>query len=127
MSGLKDYIAENIVKPQMSNLTHPVKAMVMRLNDKDNRADIFYKDALQDGGITQLFDVPIQLGSGGSKSAGPFPGDEVWVTFGGGDVKRPQITALVDENYKNKTRETRMKHLRKGSLVPDMACGRENW
>jgi hypothetical protein len=125
--SLKEFIQKEIVQPQLDNYHQPVKAKVLGYNEVMNRATIQYKDSFQPNGYTVLSDVPVQLGSGGVHSAGPFYGDEVWVTFLGGDVKRPTIVALVDEGYAQRTRAQRYKHSRKGSYIADSICGREDW
>ena len=127
MGSLKEFITEEIIKPEIGKNHQPVKAVILEYDNSTNRAQVMYKDSFQADGITQLFDVPLQIGSGGSHSAGPFTGDEVWISFLGGDVKRPIIISLVDEDYENKTRGTRNKHMRKGSLMPNMICDRMDY
>ena len=44
--SLKDYIQENIVKPQIDSYQRQTKATVMIINEKRNRCTISFKDKL---------------------------------------------------------------------------------
>ena len=123
---LKDAIVEKVITPHLNNYMHPVKAKVIDYDHIYNFASVMFESPNSLGHI-ELLNVPVQLGSGGVHSAGPFPGDEVWVMFSEGDIKKPKIVALADEEYKTLTRELRQKHSRKGAYVPDLICERTDW
>lgn len=117
---------ENVVKPYVKNYLHQVKAKVITYDHNTNLATIAFNSIHGQGYVT-LFGVPVQLGSGGVHSAGPFQGDDVWVSFHNGDIKLPTVVALSDDDHKNNTRRARQKHARKGSYVPDSICSRSGW
>jgi hypothetical protein len=114
---LKGLIHSEVVLPALRERLHPIRAVVVGYNNYNNTANVRYLDP-EGGGERELARVPIQIGSGGVHSAGPFPGDEVWVNFLGGSAMYPRIVALADEDYQEKTR-AKLKHERQGSLVPN--------
>lgn len=125
MSTLKDSIMENIVKPHTNMSFGTVLAEVYNYDNITNRAKIAFKDP-KGTGFIKLENVPIQLGSGGVHSAGPFVGDHVWVSFMNNSPLYPKIVALADEAYQVNTRE-KTKHVRKGAFIPDSICERSDY
>jgi hypothetical protein len=117
MNPLHDAIKEKIVNPALRDRLHTIKGVVTYYDNKMNRASVEVNNPYGIGRKT-FNGVPVQLGSGGTHSAGPFVGQEVWMNFIGGNVFYPRIVSLADENYEQNTRE-KMRHRRKGSLVPD--------
>lgn len=118
MNPLQQAIKEKVVGPALQERKHMVYGKVMFYDNISNRATVEINNPY--GAGRRLLDaVPVQIGSGGVHAAGPFAGDEVWVTFIGGNILYPRITALGDPTYETTTREKRMRHRRKGALVPD--------
>lgn len=118
MNPLHEAIKDKIVTPALSGRLHPVIGSVVHYDNIQNFAIVETDNPFGVGRVT--FDnVPIQIGSGGVHSAGPFVGDEVWMSFLNGNPLFPRITALADEDYMNTTRSDRLKHRRKGSMIPD--------
>ena len=116
-STLAAAIKNNIVEPALKERHHMTKAVVTEYDNLSNRANVSINNPYGQG-KKQLIGVPIQLGSGGVHSAGPFKGDEVWLEYIGGNILYPRIVSLADEDYRYGTRE-KMRHSRKGALVPD--------
>lgn len=117
-SRLQEEIKNKVVDPILHDRHHMVKGTVLYYNNLMNRATVEIHNRVGPG-RKRLDGVPVQLGGGGFHSAGPFKGDEVWVSFIGGNIFFPRVVALADENYEFNTRAERMRHRRKGSLVPD--------
>lgn len=114
---LQQLIHNTVVQPALKERLHQIKAKIEEYDNENNRAKISFVNPFGPGRKT-IDNVPLQLGSGGVHSAGPYPGDEVWVSFINGNVNFPRITSLADEAYRYRTREN-MRHTRKGSLIPD--------
>src|SRR5205085_1377011 len=111
-----DMIREKVVDPVLRDRVHPIKATIVSYNNYSNMARIRFLNPFGQG-EKELGSVPLQLGSGGVHSAGPFPGDQVWVTFLHGNLTRPRIVSLADDNYYEGTREERLKHERQGTMI----------
>jgi hypothetical protein len=121
MSDLKKSIIEKVIKPYNDNTFDTVIAEIVEYDNLKNKATIKFQDP-KNSGIIRLDNVPVQLGSGGVHSAGPFVGDQVWVNFVNKSLLHPKIVALADERYNLKTRK-RFQHTRKGSYLPEqMNC-----
>lgn len=117
MSSLHEAIKDKILDPALKDRHHMIKGTIRSYNNVLNRANVEI-DNRYGVGKRMLNGVPVQLGSGGVHSAGPFEGTEVWITFIGGNIYYPRIVALADENYRYNTREN-LRHRRKGAVVPD--------
>lgn len=114
---LHEIIKCQIVEPALGNRIHPIRATVQFYNNYHNTATIRFKNPFSPG-EREMNAVPVQIGSGGVHAAGPFPGDQVWVQFLGGNMMQPRIVSLADEDYVTNTRETRLKHQRQGTMIP---------
>jgi len=124
--SLRDYIVEQIIRPEMNDKKSNVRGTVLYYDKKKNLATVGIPQG-EEGSTFLLTEVPVQLGSGGVHSAGPFIGDVVWVAYINGDPKCPTIISLVDETYDKKTRAVRTRHMRKGALVPHAMSAHEDW
>lgn len=114
---LKDLIYEKIVKPYNDNTFDTVVANIVSYNNIKNKASIEFQDP-KGSGLIELDNVPVQLGTGGVHSAGPFVGDQVWVSFVNKSLMHPKIVSLCDEKYVINTRN-KLTHTRKGSYLPE--------
>ena len=117
MSQIKRAIQEKILKPHDNNQFDTVLAEVVAYDGLKHRATISFKDPKYGGFLTSE-NVPIQLGSGGFHSAGPFVGDQVWVSFANKSLLQPKIVALADERYQIHSRK-RLQHQKQGAYLPD--------
>lgn len=118
MHPLHEAIKQKILEPALKDRQHMIKGTIRSYDNQKNVADVEVNNPF--GAGRRIFElVPVQLGSGGVHSAGPFVGDEVWMTYIGGSVMHPRIISLADENYERNTRESRMRSRRKGALIPD--------
>lgn len=113
--GLKSEILDKIVKPMANTYYDMVQAEVLSYNEITNKAQIEFQDP-RGGGIMVLDNVPVQIGSGGVHSSGPFVGDAVWVSFNNRNPLYPKIIALGDKDYENNTRE-RYSHEKQGAYA----------
>ena len=113
--GLKSEILNKIVKPMENTYYDMVQAEVLSYSEITNKAQIEFQDP-RGGGIMVLDNVPVQIGSGGVHSSGPFVGDAVWVNFNNRNPLYPKIIALGDKDYKNNTRE-RYSHEKQGAYA----------
>ena len=95
MNPLHEAIKDKIVEPALKDRHHMTKGVVVSYNNTLNRATVEIDNRYGVGKRT-LQGVPVQLGSGGVHSAGPFVGSEVWVTFIGGNVFYPRIVSIAD-------------------------------
>lgn len=118
MNPLQQAIKDKVVDPALKDRKHMVHGVVRFYDNHSNRATVEINNPYGTG-RRMLDAVPVQIGSGGVHAAGPFEGDEVWVTFLGGNILYPRITAMGDPTYEDTTREARLRHRRKGALVPD--------
>jgi hypothetical protein len=119
MHPLHAIIHKEIVGPALMKRIHPIQAKILDYDNKNNLAMVEFKSPFGLG-MMSIPAVPVVIGSGGVHSAGPFIGDQVWLTFLNGNENMPRITGLVNElKYQEQVREGRMKHERKGSLIPD--------
>jgi hypothetical protein len=117
MSSLIDAINDKVVKPALRDRHHMIKGTVTEYSNIMNRASVVVNNPYGQGKRT-FNGVPVQIGSGGVHSAGPWVGSEVWMEYIGGNIFYPRIVSLADENYQYGTRE-QMRHSRKGALIPD--------
>ena len=62
--------------------------------------------------------VPVELSGLGIIASGPFPGDQVHLSFVNGNQLKPKVVAKADEAYANYTRPL-TKHGRKGAFLTD--------
>ncbi|AOQ24722.1 hypothetical protein MTAT_04790 [Moorella thermoacetica] len=95
-------IIEKAVKPVLESRHPDTSGRIIQYYPQTNTADI----EINIGGAKLLrYDVPVpkQVGLIGRD---PQPGDEVWVSFAGGDPGSPYITMLYDSNYLSRTRST---------------------
>lgn len=115
--GLKRHIIENIVKPAERAYYDLVQGEIISYDGKRNKAKVEIVDP-RGGGTLVLENVPVQLGSGGVHSSGPFPGDDVWISFQNRNPLFPKIVSLADKDYKSNTRE-RFNHASAGGYVTD--------
>ena len=116
--GLKNQIIESIVKPVENSHYDLTQGEIIYYDEKTNKAKVQIRDP-RGGGSMALENVPVQLGSGGVHSAGPFQGDIVWVSFQNRNPLFPKIISLADRNYQVNTRE-RFSHGEKGGYVTDL-------
>ena len=117
MNPLHEAIKEKIVQPMLKERLHTLRGKIVAYDNKLNRANVEIDNPYGVGKRT-LEHVPLQIGSGGVHSAGPFVGDDVWVAFVDGNILNPKIIVLADEQYEHNTRQ-RMQHRRKGAFLPD--------
>lgn len=117
MNEVQKALYDSIVRPALNQLQHTVQATVIAYDNKSNTAVIDYRSPHSDG-MTRLYGVNVQIGSGGVHSAGPFPGDEVVVNFVNSDAKNPLIVALVNSDYIDEVRDARLRHEQQGALLP---------
>jgi hypothetical protein len=117
VSSLHDVIKDKVVEPMLRDRQHMIRGRVTRYNHIMNRATVVTNNRYGLG-KKEFHGVPVQIGSGGVHSAGPFEGQDVWMTFVGGNILHPRIVSLADENYQFNTRES-LRHRRKGALIPD--------
>lgn len=113
---LRKKIIDKVVNPIEITKYDTVQAEIVSYSEKNNTATIQFQDP-RGGGIMELDNVPIQLGSGGVHSAGPFTGDMVWVSFSNRNLLFPKIVSLADEDYESNTRE-RYNHANKCGYIP---------
>lgn len=125
MNEICKFIKDNIVTPSVREISNTAVGVVIAYDNDTNRACIDYKDPFTDG-MVRVYDVPLQIGSGGVHSAGPFNGDGVIIQFEGGNKSKPRVIALLEDDYLNSIREGRTKHERKGAYMPDMICERSD-
>lgn len=116
--GLKRHIIENIVKPAERAHYDLTQGEVVAYDEKRNKAKVEIIDP-RGGGLLVLDNVPVQLGSGGVHSSGPFPGDTVWISFQNRNPLFPKIVSLADKDYKNNTRE-KFHHGEAGGYATDL-------
>lgn len=93
-------IIEKAVKPVLESRHPDTVGKIVNYYSETNTADI----EVSVGGARLLrYDVPVprQIGLIGRD---PRPGDEVWVSFAGGDPGSPYITMLYDSNYRSRSR-----------------------
>lgn len=125
MANLKQAIVDSVVQPYANSVFDTLLAEIVNYDTIKNRATIRFQNP-KGTGTMELDNVPVQIGSGGIHSAGPFVGDHVWVSFQNKSPLHPKIVSLADEAYQYRTRE-RIKHSRKGAFIPDFICGREGY
>ena len=118
MNPLQQSIKENVLDPILKERLHMSPGKVIRYNHVQHRADVEVRNPVS-AGFRVLYDVPIMIGAGGVHGAALDEGDEVWVTYLGGNSMHPRITAMADQNYAETTRERKMRHTKKGALIPD--------
>lgn len=123
---LQRQIYEKIVKPTISEIQLPTTGIIYNMNYKTNLADVM-TNMPNSTDEKLLKNVPIQLGSKGLSQAGPFKGDRVVITYADGTIHSPYITSIIDLNYNYETRQQQQTHSRKGPLIPDYICNREDW
>lgn len=118
MNQLHQIIKDKVVQPMLRERMHPTKGTILFYDNQTNTATVEIPN-ITDQGKHRLTNVPVQTGSGGVHSAGPFVGDEVWVIFLGGNLFLPRIVSIADERYQDRTRARRFRHERKGAYIPD--------
>lgn len=123
MNELHKAIYNKVVQPALKQIAPSTRAVVTEYDGVNNICTVEFHSPLTEGTV-EMKEVPVQIGSGGFHSAGPFKGDEVWLNFVNGDYKLPQIVALADRHNVFQTRENRNKHQKKGVYVPDTICNR---
>ena len=123
MNEIQKLIHKTVVTPALKERLHGARGYVVSRDHHHSTATVEFT-SIHGEGKTVLDNVPIQIGSSGFHSAGPFPGDEVWISFMGGNILHPQITSIIDCQYYLKTREYRLRHNGKGTHLPDSFCGR---
>lgn len=122
MNEIQKIIHETVVSPALRQRLHGTTATVLARDHIQNIATIEFPDPYGEG-YTVIENVPLQIAAGGIHSAGPFPGDEVWVNFMGGNIMYPQVVSIIDYKYYLSTREHRMQHNGRGTHLPDSICG----
>ena len=113
--SLKQQILNEIVRPAERVYYDTVQAEVVRYDELTNKAVVTFHDP-RGGGPVEMDNVPVQLGSGGVHSSGPFAGDQVWISFEHRNPLYPRIVALGDKNYRQNSRE-RYSHERQGAYA----------
>lgn len=116
MNKLQNSIRD-LIKPMFDEYIHPQKGFIKRYSSETHYADVETNNPHGVGTIV-LRQVPVQL-TPGIHLPGPFPGDEVWITFTGGKLNLPKITSFGDPMYAVNTRELGLKHDRHGAYVPN--------
>ncbi len=125
MNELQKAIYKKVVEPAIRAVPRTTRATVLEYDGVHNICKIQFHLPFIDG-MVEMDRVPVQIGSGGFHSAGPFEGDEVWVDFANGDYRRPQVVSLADRFNIFQTRENRLKHTKKGVYVVDSICARSS-
>lgn len=115
---LHEAIHQKVVKPALNNRLHDTPGRIMKYNNNTNRATVQFKSPVSGEELIHN-NIPIELGSGGFHSAGPFVGDQVWLSFRQGNANNPYISAFIDEEYELGRRQSRLLHKRQGPMVPD--------
>jgi len=123
MNPLHDKI-RSIVQPMLNAIQRPLRGRVIAYSNANNVARVEVPSPVSAGTMV-LDDVPVMV-VGGMHTPGPFPGDEVWVIFVGGNLNLPIIIGVGDQRYGENTRENRIRHRRKGAYVPNKICRRKN-
>jgi len=123
LNEMQRLIHDAVVAPALKERVHDIRALVTKYDDVKNIASVSFP-SIHGEGYTELDNVPVQIGSAGFHSAGPFVGDEVWISFIGGSMLMPQIVSLADRQYKLRTREYRLKHEKQGAYLPDNIISR---
>ena len=93
-----------------------ILAQIVFYDDTTNRADVKYDDPSA-GGVVTLKGVPVEIASLGLASAGPFPGDQVYVSFLNNNPTLPRIIGRADGDYKYYSRKL-YEHPRSGAYMP---------
>jgi hypothetical protein len=117
MSELSKAIKTKVLEPHLNQFYDMIKATILEYDNSHNRAKIKFDDP-RGSGFIELEDVPVQLGSGGVSSSGPFIDDEVWISFENKNIFSPKIVSLCDEQFNNKTKE-RFNHSLQGAYLPE--------
>lgn len=115
--GLKEQLIKEVFRPMENTHYDMIQAEVVSYEETTNKARIEFQDP-RGGGLMRLDGVPVQLGSGGVHSSGPFAGDIVWVNFHNRNPLFPKIIALGDKDYEKNSRE-RYSHEKQGAYVTD--------
>lgn len=110
-------IKEKVVEPHDRQRFDLITGQVMSYDEETNTATICYKDS-KTGGLMTQERVPVELSGLGIIASGPFPGDQVYLSFVNGNQLKPKVVAKTDEAYANYTRPL-TKHGRKGAFLTD--------
>lgn len=114
MASLNKALKSAVSDPIKENLGMVV-AQITFYDNTTNRADLKYDDP-SSGGVVTLEGVPVEIPSLGVASAGPFPGDQVYVSFLNNNPTLPRIIGRADGDYKYYSREL-YEHGRSGSQL----------
>jgi len=116
----------NLFRQFISDIMFPVTGFVYNVDFENLRADV--EISMPNSTNRHILEkVPIQIGSRGYSQCGPFVGDRVLVNFINGSIHSPIISDIYDYEHKEGTRTEQTKHERKGVLVPDYICNRQDW
>lgn len=113
---LRDKI-QHLAQQELNKKLSSVKGKVVAYSNEHNYAMVEINNPYG-GGLMLLELVPVEI-VGGIHIPGPFPGDEVWVSFTNGLLNLPKVVALADRDYKANFREKRLRHKKKGAHLPD--------
>lgn len=110
-------IKTKVIEPHDRQRFDLITGQVMSYDEETNTATVCYKDA-KSGGLMTQERVPVELSGLGIIPSGPFPGDQVYLSFMNGNQLKPKVVAKADESYANYTRPL-TKHGRKGAFLTD--------
>ena len=123
MNEIQQALYRTVVEPALRRRQQDVRGVIVDYNNDTNTATVEFQSP--DNESTAIMEhVPVNIGAGGVHAAGPFEGDEVWISFVNGNIALPQVISVIDRNYGLSTKESRLKHVEKGAYVPDSICTR---
>lgn len=123
---LKKQMIEQLIRPELNKLMTSTEGHVLAIYADHMYADVRIHHPYGEGQYV-LKNVPVQMGSGGLSQSGPFCGDKVIVNFKNNNILTPVISGILETNYKDSWASVRLKHSRKGAVVPDKICDRDDW
>lgn len=106
---------KNVIEPTQKETVGMVVAQITFYDNTNNKADVKYDDP-SSGGVVSLSGVPVEIPSLGVASSGPFPGDQVYVSFLNNNPTLPRIIGRADGDYKYYSRKL-YEHSRAGSQL----------
>lgn len=111
-----------VVAPALSKVPMSVRGTVTEYYPEQNRCKVRFRDPNNRSTLEVVMPVMIM---GGISNPGPFPGEEVMISFPGGNYTFGIILGVTDLNYSSSTRGRRQTHRRKGAWLPDSIGSRE--
>lgn len=108
---------KNLVTPMIEEKMQTKKGIILQYFKELNVCTVEIQNPKSSGKI-KVENVPVKM-VGGMHVPGPFPGDEVWVSFMDAKLEMPYISGFTDSDYFNNTREKKFKHSNQGAFIPD--------